>query len=278
MARKTEIDPCSSRNVAADILNFQQCAMKKLSDFTTQDANGVTTWDPKKVYATKSEKIVSVSGVPVTKLDLGTLSTWTRLYNNYSTQMDTLTNLLDQMNQFEGGEEEESLPAFQVLQRTYQKTHDQLETINTAWQSFIQNANSRQGGYALFPQSTYPTVPDATSPTVLITTTQTQQAVSEAFYSAFRKFLDQNPHAHLQLMKYSLVTTPALFGKYTASQASRAQANKVFQNSRTCAMGGIDGLVLSMAASLAPPLLYPALQACRQFSAQVVMKSDGSSY
>ena len=100
--------------------------------------------------------------------------------------------------------------------------------------------------------------------------------INEDFYADMRKVLDKNPNAHLQLMKYYLIELPATFRTMTVTQRAASQADKMFKVSMRCAdPDSIEGALLAIASSAAPPLPYLPLAAC-QFDGRRLAVTDGS--
>jgi len=286
IARTLEV-PCSSRNIAenGDVF-LSSCAMSdsNLASYTMTDPSGVKSWDPSKIYVmAKSSKItpVMVQNIPVNKFDKITYNQWVLLWNSYRKIIGELDNLMSDLDGLEGsvtGEDSPELQAqFEQLAKKREALDASLSALSAVWQNFI--AKDRIGGYTAFPNTTYPMNPEATSPYVSVTnSTQSQPAISESFYSDFKKFLDNNPQAHLQMMKYNMITEPVLFTKFkTQDEADEASGNKVFYMARKCADTGPQATMLRMTATFAPPLLGSPIPVCLGFSSLVVRKTADNS-
>ena len=271
VARSTEIDPCSSRNVAENIRYFFKCLQTKMSDFVTT-VNNAPAWDPSKVWSVNNGNIQTAT-IPFTKYNKTLFTQWNKIYTDYNSLMEEKSSLVNQMIDI-SDDSDEGQRQLQDIETKLASIEQRLQAQETIWQNFITNNPLLNPA----PTTQYPTLPDSLSPYFLTSTTQSgAYMISEDFYAALRTVLDQNPNMHLQLMKYYLLQTTALFNNMTRPQTYIARANKIFRLSLMCAdLTSIEGAILSIAAGVSPPLLYLPLEAC-QFTAQRVgPKSDGS--
>lgn len=271
IARSTEIDPCSSRNVAENIRYFFKCLQTKMSDFVTT-TNNAPAWDPSKVWSVNNGSIQTTT-IPYTKYNKSLFTQWNKIYQDYNSLMDEKRSLVGQMIDM-SDDTDETQQQVSDIESKIASVDQRLQAQTTIWQKFTQNNPSLNPA----PTTLYPTLPDPMSTYFLSSTTQSgAYMISEDFYAALRAVLDQNPNMHLQLMKYYLLQTAALFSNMTRPQTYIARTNKIFRLSLMCAdLTSIEGAILSIAAGVSPPLLYVPLQAC-QFTAQRVgPKSDGS--
>ena len=273
IARSTEIDSCSSRNVAENINYFFKCLQGKMSTYMTKTTTGAPQWNKSMVFAVQKGAVQTASLV-LNVQNRSLFSQWKNYYTQFQkiqAERNAQVELMLDGSLDEDPDSDETQDALAKLTSKQAVLTSQLEALQGRWDTFIDKvANQTDPG-------PYPTIPDATAP---VFQRQTPKPgvwmIDEGFYSAVRKVLDQNPNAHLQLMKYYLLERPARFRTMKQSQVSFSQANKIFRVSLMCSdKDSIKGAILSIAASAAPPLPYLPLAAC-QFDGKRIGKSDQS--
>jgi hypothetical protein len=281
IGRSLEIDPCSSRNIAANINAFWSCVKGKLKNYTVSSgAGGATQWDPSKIWA-MSKGSVQTTTIPTMTVNRSLFNQWKSLYERYKkikNDNDILIGQLDAMAETENDDDNPS-DELEKLQQQQLSIQSQLNNMVRSWASFLKsNEQYFKKANTALPTTIYPTSPDPRSNVFLTESTRSGvYMIDEKFYADLRNLLDKNPNMHLQLMKYYLISrTPANFRKLTTSQKNDAINNKMFRISLWCAdPKGIEGALLSIAAGAAPPLAFLPLDAC-QFNAARVGVGDGS--
>ncbi len=279
-ARKTELDSCSSRNVAENIRFFFQCVKSKLTNYVMTGQGGILKWDKSKVFAMNNGAI-KVGSVPITAGNQALYNQWKNLYQQYVSlsleEIALIDNMMDITIDDSDNPEvvEEDEKAIDKLSQQEQVVNTKIANIETQWSEFKGNSRIPTG---LQPSTAYPTYPDPLSPIFLTVSKKSGVwLVNEQFYADVRTLLDQNPYAHLQLLKYYMLETPARFRKRTMVQNNFIQADKAFKVSLLCGdPNSVEGLLLNIAAIAAPPLPYLPLRAC-QMSGQRIATSDGSA-
>jgi hypothetical protein len=282
-ARSTEVDPCSSRNIAENVRFFFQCAKTKLPNYVISGQGGVLQWDKSKVFAMNNGAI-QTGTIPVVISNQGLFTMWNSLYKEYASITREEMALIDEMlggalDEAEDAANSEDPHEGQAILDQFSQKESNLQakilSVNTRWETFLQSIPSNVSQYR--PNTEYPIAPDPLSPVFLTQTTKSGVwLVSEQFYADVRKLLDDNPNAHLQLMKYYLLENPAQFRRLSWLQNSFAQADKSFKISLLCAdIASVEGLILTIAAGAAPPLPYLPVRAC-QFSGKRIAISDNS--
>jgi len=276
--RSLEIDPCSSRNVAENVRFFFQCVKSKLPGYVISGPGGVLQWDKSKVFA-MSNGAIQTGSVPINAFNQSVYSQWSSLYKEYTALEQEEQNLIKKMESGDldtAEEDEDPAQGAAILDKFEQDQSNlaaRIASVKTRWDSFVATLPQQYE-----PSALYPIWPDPLSPIFLTQTTKSGVwLVSEQFYADFRKLLDDNPNAHLQLMKYYLLEHPARFRKLTRNQNNFVAPDKSFKISLLCAdPASVEGLILTIAVGSSPALLDIPVRAC-QFSAQRIAISDNSA-
>jgi hypothetical protein len=259
---------------------------KKLPNYVTSIQPNVTQWDKSKIFA-MSNGSIQTGTIPVTIANKSLFDMWQSLYKEYQALEMEEGRLIDRElggeldeaeERYSDDNDQESLKALNKFDQDLANIQSKIKSVDTRWETLRnQIMNMPAPIPSLVPKTQYPTYPNPLSPIFLTQTTKPGVwLVSEQFYADFRKVLDDNPNAHLQLMKYYLLENPARFRRMTRAQDNFAAADKAFRISLLCAdISSVEGLILSIAASSAPPLPYLPVRAC-QFSAKRIAISDNS--
>lgn len=256
VGRNTEFSKCSSRNVAENPLYFEGCLLqhKYMRPFVKKVGRS-NQWNEEMIFVWDGDSPRTVN-IEDRRVKDALMKDWSSFYERYrKTQLNRQTALRVLMKADPSREE---LIAFRDRDM---ELETELKVIKLEWRNFKERNNLRIN-------ATVPTRPNPLS--TLFTQTQYRgkpktrsvKMVSDTFYEAVRKVLDENPNAHLAFLKYHIAQVPVSFEDRSLESYNHYVANKALRMTLECAEGGVKAAVYGIAAEAAPPLYVPLLRAC----------------